>query len=248
MRTIVLLAGALLALLSPSALAGGVGLSWGPGCWADGNPIVLLTSACNSNAGSATLTASFTPDVDIEVAEFEVALKARSAYAVAPWWEMGPGQCRAAALSASADFTLAPQVGCLDAWQNLAAGGVTSYVTEGVEGKISLTAHYTLATPVMLYADVECYACRFTFDYGKTVGADSCAGCPRGLVWSVCSVTLVEPGGGRTSLEEWVDGGIDCVVWQELDGLPCNVEVTPCYTRGLPVRGSTWGQLKSLYR
>jgi hypothetical protein len=235
----------------PIALAaGGVNLNWGAGCWSDGTPLENLSFPCDTNAGRAVMTCSFAvwqPRSDF--VGVEITLEGVSAACAVPaWWQMGSGECRSSALTASADFLEAPQVGCTDIWQNHALGGIASYQDGPVAGgprKTHLLIGYALTpeTPVPIQADVEYYAASIRIAYTKTVGDGSCPGCGYGFIWGLSSVKAA----GMTSYEmlfEPLPNGNQCIRWQNARATCYSGFWEDCLT---PARTPTWGQIKGLY-
>ncbi len=106
----------LLALCAPTAVAGGVNIAWGNGCWSDpGLHSNLLSFACNSNYGSAIMTCSFRPNAEQTLQALEVYLDGQSQSETIPdWWQLNPdaSECRAFygpwVVSASWDFPSGP--------------------------------------------------------------------------------------------------------------------------------------------
>ena len=184
MKKTLLLTGILLALMAPMALAGGVNINWGSGCWSDGTPLNDLAYACNKNTGSATMTCSFAvSDTMPEFVGIELQLEGQTETATVPaWWQMQAGGCRPTAISTSANFLTAPQVGCFDMWNNQAAGGLAIYdwgLLWGGNNRTHILVVYAVPadTPIPLDMGVEYYAAQVLISYAKTVGSGSCAGC-----------------------------------------------------------------------
>jgi hypothetical protein len=245
MKKTLLLTGILLALMAPMALAGGVNINWGSGCWTDGTPVNDLAWICNRNTGSATMTCSFA--VSQAMPNFvgvEVTLEGLTEAAVMPaWWQMGAGQCRASEISAGANFLAAPQNNCVDMWKNKASGGLAIYdwgPLWGGNNRAHMLVGYAVSaeTPIPLDPAVEYYAAQVFISYGKTVGEGSCAGCLTPMFWGFYSMKAAELT-RYEMLTEVLPAGNQCLTWQH-STLPC--------TRPTPARNSTWGQVKSLYR
>jgi hypothetical protein len=246
MKKTLLLTGILLALMAPMALAGGVNINWGSGCWSDGTPLNDLAWNCNRNTGSMTMTCSFA--VSYAMPEFvgiEVQLEGLTEDAVVPaWWQLGAGQCRPSpVLTTSANFLSAPQIGCVDMWQNAASGGLAIYdwgPLWGGNNRAHMLVVYAVAaeTPIPLTAGVEYYAAQVLITNAKTVGTPNCEGCEVPMLWGFYSMKSAE----LTSYEmltEVLPNGNQCLSWQHTT-IPCN--------RPTPARNTTWGQVKSLYR
>jgi len=245
MRKTLLFTGVLLALLAPMALAGGVNINWGAGCWSDGTQLDDLFFACNTNTGSATMTCSFAVGWDQpEFVGIELELEGIMDQAVVPaWWQMGSGDCRNSAISTSANFLSAPQVGCGDMWQNLAVGGLAIYdwgPSLGHDNRTFVRIAYAVPseTPIPLTADVEYYAAQVFISYQKTVGSGACAGCAAPMIWCLRSVKSAELFQYELLSDPLPDGNRH--LWWQNSTIPC------CYC--VPARSTTWGQLKSLYR
>ena len=253
MNRVLLFTVTLLVLLASNALAvGGVDINWGPGCWSDGTPINDLAFACNTNIGTATMTCSFATGGDRPLfVGIEADLEGRTESATVPdWWQLGVGQCRATAISTSENFLSAPQIGCVDVWADQAQGGLVSYdwgPLWGGNDRVHVQVAYAVPAnkPIPLTADLEYYACQVQISYAMTVGAGSCTGCATPMNWKLCPVRVKQSDGSYEDLTEVLPGGNQCLRWQH-SVLPCSAALCPLVD--LPVRNSTWGQLKSFYR
>jgi hypothetical protein len=247
MKKTLLLTGILLALMAPIALAGGVNINWGNGCWSDGTPLNDLAFACNSNtAGSpARMTCSFAvSQAQPEFVGIELQLEGLTEAAVIPaWWQLGAGQCRPTAIATSADFSGSPSVGCIDMWAGQASGGLAIYdwgPLWGGNNRAHILVVYAVPadTPIPLDPDVEYYSAQVRISYIKTVGSGLCAGCEVPMIWGLYSMKSAE----LTQYEmlyEVLPEGNQCLRWQH--------SILPCH-EPVPARNSTWGQVKSLYR
>jgi hypothetical protein len=235
----------LLALWVPIALAGGVNINWGSGCWSDGTPVDDLAFTCNTNTGSATMTCSFAVSQNQpEFVSIALYLDGVTERAIVPaWWQMGDGDCRGTAISVSENFLAAPQIGCVDMWADQAAGGLAVYGWGPVWGGNNRT-HIAVAyavppdMPIPLSAGVEYYAARVVISYVKTVGSGSCAGCLYPMIWNLTEIDIYQLTEYETLLEP-LPRGNQCLQWQH-STLGCPHPV--------PARNTTWGQVKSLYR
>jgi hypothetical protein len=232
----------LLLVLCQPASADGINLAWGPGCWRD-NPTSLLSFACDTNAGSATMTASFAIDRQGRTSGLEARLDLQSDSPIVPdWWQLASwGGCRGSSLSASTDFSSAPG-GCADLWQGLTVSTYVLYVTAQVPGpflpptapnRVWLKAAFRAHLDRDVQARTEYYAFHLAVDFAKTAGLGACAGCSTPL--TVVFNDLVGELGGRitTPLDN------TCLRWQAGGVTPCSAT---------PVQNPTWGQLKGLYR
>ena len=239
-----LLALALLAA-SPPARAQGIAIGW-QDCHDGG-----ITSFDRQNFSCASNTTVFplyptvrlTTPVD-SVFSVELVIDVDVAADPLPeWWLMDSGTCRALSWTASATFPGS----CSDAW----GGSATSAATvqgwlPGTPGNSSRHARLLVAAgvaggAVALAADVPYTLCRVALDSRST---DSCrTGCttPACLVFN--SVLLRRLPG--SAVEEVLVttpevAGANVVAWQPLLGFADCASV--------PVRRSTWGAVKALYR
>jgi len=233
----------LLLLTTPPALAGGVNLTWGTGCWQD-NPSSLLIFACDTNVGSASMTASFAVDRSTHAFDLSAKLDIQSDSPQLPdWWQFAnPLGCRAGSLSASVAFGQAPG-GCRVLWPGpvqLSYYWVTAAYpgpyppVSGSSRARSEVAFHPIpdGSPMNLLAATEYYAFTMTFDFARTAELRQCTGCTVPLT-IVLNDLWVFPYHLTTPLAN------ACLRWQA-DG------VTPC--SATPIHNRTWGALKSLYR
>lgn len=235
-----------LACFATPARAGGINLAWDD-CGINGS--VLKNFACNTNARSAVLVASFVSPVPLTEL---VALEAFtdivvSAPAVSPWWDFSATGCRANRLSWSS-FVVGPYT-CADPWAGLAVGGLA--VTNGYNAPNIVRVHIVQAvpstSPITVDDVTEYYAFKLIIGYAKTVGAGSCNGCSDAACFFLESLRLVQPiGSGDYVLATPLDH--QDAYWQ------CPGSITtdapgPCMAAcPVPAKNRTWGGIKSLYR
>jgi hypothetical protein len=203
-----------------------------------------LAWICNRNTGSMTMTCSFAvSQYQPEFVGIELDLEGQTEAPVVPlWWQLGAGQCRPTAISTSANFLTAPQIGCVDMWQNQASGGLAIYdwgPLWGGDNRAHILVVYAVPAdmPIPLDPEVPYYAAQVLISYMKTVGSGSCAGCLVPMVWHFYSMKSAE-----LTQYEMLTGAPDgnqCISWQH--------SILPCM-QPVPTRNSTWGQVKSLYR
>lgn len=236
----------LLAASAWPALAqhGSVRLMW-TNCGAAGT--TARTFACNTNSGSDVLILSFKPgNATDAVYQFETSLSiGYQDFSLMPdWWSLAPVTgCRRGALTASAGFSSAGGA-CEDPWagQGLASVAVTqlNIMDGGLRRlRVNVVAALPFAAASPLDPATEYFAARLTLNHQKTTGTGACAGCAQSMCIafnSSSSYTLANPDSPtRTAL--WTDFG-ESVVWNG----------TESCERLVPVRNSTWGAIKSLYR
>ena len=233
-----------LALLqSTNALAGGINLTWGAGCWPD-NPSSLRTFSCDANTGSATMTGSFVPDATLNLFAISFQLDIQSDSSTLPdWWQLtSPGGCRSGALSLNADFSAAGG-SCTYAWPGQAPQTAVSWRTAQFPGypdtpapnHVKASGSAFVSTPVVVTPTAEYYAFSLAIDFQKSSGVGACGGCSVPATIVLNEVTLY--GGGQNVLTTPLAN--TCLRWQAGGSTPC---------AATPARNRTWGSIKSLYR
>ena len=229
------------------ANAGGMNLSWGEGCWAD-NPKSVQTFACNTNAGSFSMTASAMPSRDLPLfVVFDLRLDLQSDSAELPdWWQLcGNGGCRTGSLIATGDFNSAPG-GCVYVWPGQSPSASFNWRTaewcggSGVSplppNRAEIQVNIANSSLPSLHVGTEYYACRLTFNVGATTGAGGCGGC------SVpATIVLNEIDLYGAAAFEYITTPLanTCLRWQASGSTPCSATT---------VRNMTWGAIKSFYR
>jgi len=230
----------------PAAADPGINLSWND-CGSFGTADAAF--ACNTNAGSNQLYASFIPPAGITTlvaAEAVLDITSASA-ALDPWWCVAPSTgCRAASISAAFSFLVA---NCTDYWSGQASSGTdyqfnitnetvaTAPATNHARLRVAGAIDGTIATSVD--PGTEYYAFVVNLSHAKTLGT-ACTGCAAPVCIVLNSINLEQPAGvGDFLLTAPPTGGRNTVTWQGGAGANC---------ASVPVRTTTWGQIKSLYR
>jgi len=248
MKTLVL-AICLLGFATSASGASGFNLTWGTGCWRD-DPVALKSFACDANDGSATFTTSFALDFnyrDFGFVACQVDLQSDSP-TLPDWWQLSSaGGCRQGALSTTANFAAAPG-GCTDPWRGQTPSSTIYWETtsfpDGESGervplpnRARFLGSYWVNPSVPIVKGVEYYAFSVTVDYRSTVGGGACGGCgtPATIVLNeiILSTYILHPLTLTTPLSN------GCLRWQTDGATPCSA---------VPVRNTTWGQVKGLYR
>jgi hypothetical protein len=229
-------------LCASAVRAGGINLTWGDGCWAD-NPQTVQTFACDTNTGSFSMTASFSPSYNQAMDNFTARVDVQTDAAALPdWWQIcTTGGCRGGALTATA-IVNPPGGNCVYAWP---AGQPDAFVSWGsalccCPGTIAPNRGIALAnfggTPsAVLHPGTEYYAFRLTIDAQKTTGVGACGGCsvPATIVLNEIVLDAFTIDRLTTPLSN------TCLRWQAAGTTPCSAT---------PVRNMTWGAIKSFYR
>jgi hypothetical protein len=240
MKKTLLLTSVLLALTVSVALAGGLNFGWGTVCYTESG-VSSVTFACLTNtfAGGWPMTASFV--LDAPMADFvgvDVKMEGKSDAASLPdWWKIGnAGDCRTGKATFTAAFGGVADDVCLD-WFGASTLLVTNYTWDTNRAHVIWAAAVDAAFP--LDPDVEYYAGQMTVLNSKTVGTGACTGCLTGMKWGLYEVMVSGNVGSVVKFQEPIPGGNACLDWNH-PTVPCAMPV--------PVRNTTWGQVKSLYR
>jgi len=238
--------------LASTARAAGINLAWNLCLDEGGAP--TKTFACNTNFGFDRMVVSFVlPAAITRVSGVVATLDLGNATGTLPaWWEfVNAGACRQNSLSS---FT-GPPLGsalCLD-WTG--GVGTTAFLyTIGTFGPNTATvkAYNTVKASDIanLDADQEYATVTLTLNHAKTVGfLSSCAGCstPVCLIVSRIDVYTIDDNAPAITLTNPVHApASNAAFWQGSVGAP-NLPGF-CSSAAVPVRGSTWGAVKSLYR
>jgi hypothetical protein len=238
MKTI-LAAGVALLLHAGVASATGINLSWDD-CGTAG----LATKAfeCNTNTGSAlSLVASFVPPPNVQkLLGIAAQLDINTGTALPEWWKLGSGGCRGAtSLSTSFDFTAGP-TSCQDFYFGQAAGAYLYDIATPTPSRARMKIQSAIAFNSPTDSTLEYYAFRVNISKTRTLGGGSCAGCLLEACIVLNSIQLFQTPESNFDPEITTATERNYVTWQSATIADC--------PQGTPVRSSTWGQLKSLYR
>jgi hypothetical protein len=203
-----------------------------------------LSSSCMSDAGGHSLYCAFVLPQPIDsVIAVEIVVDVQLSQTVLPaWWQFDTGGCRVGSLTASSDFTT--NTACSDFWLGEATEGVPLVytATEPRGGQNQARIVVPIALPSghfrSLNAAAEYYAARLIFSNART---SACSGCsvPACLVLNSILIGRTPSAGGNFVLDVPGPGAANWARWQGGAGADC---------AAVPVRTTTWGQLKSLYR
>ncbi len=252
MKKSLLLAGLLLVLVAPMAMAGGANITWGDGCWSD-LQVNLQTFACNNNSTSLRFRMGVSAMIDTDMPDFlgvGIYLEGKTSVATMPdWWMLDSGQCRNQ--TANPSFTEAfagTLTNCADLFGGGGGGGVGAYIdyltpASGYDAnRAQLNAAWSVPDPMDFPPAQEFLIGEFIINAYKTLGATACAGCATPMTWGYHHV-LVSGNSGDVYLGDPIAtspaGGNSCLYWQ--------AQVVPC-AAPVPAKNTTWGQVKSLYR
>jgi len=245
---------AMLLTASSALAAGGLNFAW-TDCVGDGG-VQSRVNACTSNAGTASLIASFFTNSDYPgVTGIEAVVDFLIGDGVSPipaWWQIRDTGCRStpAALGESntppgtlancADWGGGQQVGGLaGAWQTSAPGGWSIAPANEPAHRRSVLAIAVPSTgPVDLLATQEYYAFTITLSNRASVGTGSCAGCSTPACIVLNSINVVQGTASNQFLSSGVTPGSNIATYN--GGAP-NCLLTPAQTR-------TWSSVKNMYR
>ena len=237
-----------LALLaaSPPVRAQGISIGW-QDCRSGGNAGFDRQSfGCTSNTTQFPLYPSVRLAAPVD-SVFSVELVIDVDVAADPlpeWWLMDAGSCRALSWTASAPFP----GGCSDAWGGAgSSAAVVQGWLPGVPGGSSRHARLLVAAGVLaqdavaLAADVSYTLCRVALDSRNTAACTSGCTTPACLVFNSVLIRRLPGSAFEEVLVTTPEvAGANVVVWQPLLGSADCASV--------PVRRSTWGAVKALYR
>lgn len=223
------------------AHAAGINLSWDD-CGSAG--FMEKTWACNVNIGAPfSMLGSYIPPDGIT--EF-LGLSAQvDVCTMTPtfidWWAHGTGRCRSTTgFSVNFDFTSQP-TSCTDVFFGQAAGGYAYDVSFGDidRARIRIQCAVPFDNRVALDATTEYDAFRINLGRSKSAGTGSCAGCTAHACIILNSIQLFQPPALANDPELYGPIDRNFVLWQgSLPGCPFIV----------PVRATSWGRVKNLYR
>ncbi len=236
--------------ISSAANAAGVNLAW-TDCRSDGGAS-NRAFACNSNLGSNALIVSFVAPAGVTgMSGNELVIDVISTTSPLPsWWQFkNAGTCRQTALSTNF-VAPASLLNCVDAWAGQAAGGIGAYTQVAPAGgwtipTVNEAQHarmvIAIATPSPgpIDANVEYFSGNVLINNSKTVGLNACAGCTDPVCIVLNSLKITQGVGvGDFVLSQPVSANSNMVTFQGT-GADCNA---------VPVRNTTWGSVKALYR
>ncbi len=244
----------LLVACASLASAAGINLNWGPECYGDA-PQAALIWACNSNLYANTkpgavgsnligMTISYAlPYAKTNVVATEIDLLGFGNTTTTPvpeWWKLNDGECRGGVIFLSGvyggSFGPLGSGGCFDYVQGSGMGVLV--IDSSAPYRTHINGTWAVADPLgEIPAGQETYAATLKIKTDKSYGTGACAGCTTPWTWVVDYVRVSfqnEP----TPLQLGTPLQENCLSW--------NRGIYECIP--LPVRPTTWGRMKSLYR
>jgi len=222
-------------------------------CFVDGGA-ADKSPACNTNVGTNRLVISYTaPQTFTGFVAIDGQIDLLADDSTMPvWWDLrNAGACRQTAASISIDGTVLPDYSgsCVDTWDFGATGtGLFTGYALGYDGdpgwaRAVFAIARPISNPTTLNAGTNYLAWIWQIGNANT---STCAGCQESVAILVTQIVLssVNPIGNSTSsqsitLRPGSGGDRDdaCALWQN---------AFSCF--GTPVRASTWGNVKAMYR
>lgn len=228
-----------LALASPSFAQGGIDLAWND---CGNNGLASRSFSCASNSGEDVLVGSAITGIDMPQLNAAYAvLDLSSDPFLSSWWQLDTGGCREGALTPGFDFSTGYS-SCLDPWAGAANGG-TIYGPQQGPLLSRIRIFCTTPTPTAVLGTEEYYFFRLTLSHVKATGNGSCGGCATKACLVLELIELSDPSLGPDHLTLNTPIFRQYVTWQGGQSNCPGVDQTP-----VPVRASTWGLVKSLYR
>ncbi len=248
----------------------GLNLRWDK-CFGDGG-VQNRDFACDTNVGSELLVATFEVATNLQAVNgLTCYMNIGSQATTLPlWWHyVSAGTCRQTALQ-MAPAPPAGSAACED-WAGLGASNVIGsyHIRDNNPDQEKTRLDLVSVVPSInvrnLVAGQEYHAFSLQITHAKTVGTGACGGCLEPVVIYFSSMRIEQEGEGSTLLWFGANGSeSQWASWQQ--GYPTNVsrqctmnvpggfclfpvvrfDVVPYSPT--PTRGTTWGQLKSLYR
>ena len=231
----------------------GVAIGWGDSPDHGGSNHLLFD--CDANTASATFVVTLTPGFDLlNVTDVTVTVRIGegSPYCDPSWgpcigsapayWQLQSGGCREGALAASSNFAIYPwdsATTVVSPWGSTLVGVTCRLVTvtnppwPTVQPEDVTIEVVPTAGGVDLHAGQEYYLTRATV--AQTPRSPRCAGCCTPVVLDLGSVAVTT---GSGSTPHPFGSGSVLIAWQFQNGSCVDT----------PVRRSTWGALKAVYR
>lgn len=260
-RVVAVVACGLVLLSSPARALQGVYVAWNT-CFGEATATQNKNFACNTNTGNHIITGSFVlPQLIPRVVMSESVVEwAADSPTLPAWWQMkNTGSCRPTALAMN---TVAPAGAACEDWAaGQAFGGIGAYCTTAFPcppsgypfnsnvGVVRLAKAVPSEFAQDLSIGTHYFDFNLTITNTKTVGTGSCDGCSVPVCIAFTSIKF-STSDGQSYFWSTVSGpavpGSNFVTWQG-GGSPTTWRGTGC-PRATPVRASTWGAVKSLYR
>jgi hypothetical protein len=240
---------------SPTSAApshGGIYLKWND-CVLGGG-VADKTFSCDTDVGTSIMVGSFIPpspgftDTIYALTGEDAFVSLISASPALPdWWAFQADGCRNGSIVVSAKFDSVGLFSCSTPLDPVYVGGGSIYIAAPPEYPLSMQPNTARLEAVFAIppadakrvpSDSEWYAFCVVIRNDHTI-AGTCAGCSIPVCIAFSELNLSQPGGFATFLTTSPSPGGNMITWQ--GGLGANCAL-------VPVKRTTWGELKSLYR
>jgi hypothetical protein len=209
-----------------------------------------ITYACSGNADTMQLVCSLVVQTAISGvvgAELVIDIQHSDPITMPDWWRFdGSGSlgCRAGALDTGFDFGANPA--CTDAWLGNAFGGNQGFSIGPPDhplmdqARLKEVAAVTSTQAVTLNPGTTYGLLKVLINSSNTTGPSACAGCGGSacVVFNSVKILVLPGSGSDVFLSAPASPESNWATWQGTSA-NCNA---------VPVRHTTWGQIKSLYR
>jgi hypothetical protein len=252
---VVLLTTAIAAIISAAAPAHsappppGISLTWND-CPGGLSASSGITYACSGNADTMQLVCSVVVQQTIGSvlgAELVIDIQHSDPITLPDWWRFdGSGTlgCRAGGIDIGFDF--GPNPACTDAWLGNAFGGNQGFSIGPPDhplmdqARLKAVAAVLSGQAVTLNPGTTYGLLKVLINSSNTVGGNACAGCGGSacLVFNSVKILVVPSSGSDVILSTPASPESNWATWQG----------TAANCNAVPVRHTTWGQIKSLYR
>lgn len=236
------------ALRASDVSAQALHLTWND-CPQSGTASANKTFACHESLSESHLICSLSLAQPIDsILGVDVVVDLQTASATLPdWWRLEPGGCRGDQLFADDASDLDA---CATLWRNGTSGGIQTYTPQMPYGalnqsRIRLALGVPFDQAVEAQAGPTYYVARIIIRHGKTEGSPSCAGCATPVCLVLNSILVRRPPRpvGVPSADVFIEtpgpGTANWAMWQGAGSATC---------QAVPVKSSSWGRLKSVYR
>lgn len=198
---------------------------------------------CNTNAAEHVLLASFRREAELDsLIGIEVVVDLQADAPLPAWWQLDPTGCRAGQLRGDVAFSAGSP--CGDAWSGGGAGVLQGYLPGSPRGgagqaRVLFAAGVPSALAATIQADAVYNGVRLVLSSVGSTGTNACEGCSRTVCLVLNSIRFIRVPGASPVDDLVQPGSSSWAYWQA---------TSPALCGSVPVRNTTWGTIKSLYR
>lgn len=229
----------------PARAAEGLYLTW-DACAFEPGASPVHAFACDANDDTVHLHVGFTVGQTVDsVIGLEIVVDVQHESATLPdWWRLDGAGCRAGALRADLNFGAVAR--CADPWTGNGIAGFPAYTVTQPRGgpnqaRIKVGVGVLPSDSRTLMADTPYHAVRLVIVTSQTTDVGACTGCSGKACLVLNSIWIKRtPGAAGGDVFVSTPGPFDAN-WAAWQGAGANCTL-------VPVRRTTWGAVKSLYR